>query len=218
MRRFLLFLAVFLVVASAASGVRASTDCERWFIAYKNSLAQSNAAKHLAAVKHRARRYVHRKLAALKKPKPENKPKVLRAGFVRPKMTREEALRRFNLACGDLPPENMLTTQMLEEKPKPDYLALHGDIPLENAPTKGLIAANVLPPYSSGGGSPFIPGLGGGFGGGGTAPGGPGQIPPPTDGPPPVSTVPEPGNIVLMLTGIVGAGGVARRRFARCDR
>jgi hypothetical protein len=214
MRRFLLFLAVFLVVASAASGVHASTDCERWFIAYKNALAQSNAAKHLAAAKHRARRYVHRKLAALKTP--ANKPKVLRVQ--RPKMTREEALRRFNLACGDLPPENMLTTEMLEEKPKPDYLALHGDIPLENAPTKGLIAANVLPPYSPGGGSPFVPGLGGGFGGGGTAPGGSGPNPPPTDGPPPVSAIPEPGSIVLMLTGIVGAGGVGRCRYARCDR
>src|ERR1700727_2016509 len=124
MRRLLLLLAVFLVVASAATGVHASTDCERWFIAYKNSLAQTAAAKHLIAAKHRARRYVHCKLVALQKPKPATQPKLLPARFPRPKMTREEALRRFNLACGDLPEDTPLTGQMLPvDVSKPDYLA-----------------------------------------------------------------------------------------------
>jgi PEP-CTERM motif len=226
MRRFLLSLAVLLVVASAATGVHASTDCQRWFVEYKNSLAQTNAGKHLLAAKHRAHRYIHRKLAVLHKPKPANKPRVLTARFQRPKMTREEILRRFNLACGDMP-EDMPAPQMaLEEEPKPDYLAspVHGDMLLENPPDGGLIAANVPPPSSSnGGGYNYPPGFGGGYGGGspgGLAPkvpaGGGGSTPPtgpPTS--PPVSPVPEPGSLVMMLTGIVGAAGMARRRFAR---
>jgi hypothetical protein len=228
MRRLLLFLVVFLVVASAATGVHASTDCERWFIAYKNTLAQTSAAKHLIAAKHRAHRYVHRKLAALHKPKPATRPRVLAARFQRPKMTREEALRRFNVACGDLP-DDMPTTQMVqEEEPKPDYLAhpLHGDAPIDPA-NGGFVAENVLPPIPGGGGwgsgGSYPPGSGGGYGGGGGAPGGPsphrpapptGGNPPP-DGPPPVSTVPEPGSIVLLLTGIAGAAGMVRRRLAQ---
>lgn len=265
MRRFLIFLAVFLVVASAATGVHASTDCERWFIAYKNSLAQTAAAKHLVAAKHRVHRYVHRKLAALQKPKPANKPRVLPARFPRPKMTREEALRRFNLACGDLP-EDMPTLQTVnEEEPRPDYLALpmHSDMSPDKPTDEGMIAKNVVPPSEGGGDGgwgpggfyPSGPGGFGGFGGGGTPPGttnphspgtptggnpppdappappvgppnppvGPPAPPPVTPpdppvlppDPPPVSTVPEPGSVVLVLTGIAGAAGMARRRFVR---
>jgi PEP-CTERM motif len=224
MRRFLLSLVVLLVVASAATGVHASTDCQRWFVEYKNSLAQTNAGKHLVAAKHRVHRYVHRKLAALHKPKPANKPRVLTARFQRPKMTREEILRRFNLACGDMP-EDMPSTQMVQgEDPRPDYLAspLHGNLPLENAPDGGLLAANVPPPSSSNsGGYSYPPGFGGGYGGGTPGvpaphiPGGGGTPPtgPPTS--PPVPPVPEPGSLVMMLTGIVGAAGMVRRRFAR---
>jgi hypothetical protein len=230
MRRFLVFLAVFLVVASAATGVHASTDCERWFIAYKNSLAQTTAAKHLIAAKHRAHRYVHRKLAEFHKPKPANKPTILPVRFQRPKMTREEALRRFNLACGDLPLD-MPTTQLVQaEEPKLDYLAhpLHSDMPLETMPYEGgVIAENVVPPFSPGGGGGW-PGSGGGgyppsFGGGGLPPGTPiphtpgtptGGDPPPVVVPP-ASPVPEPGSILLVLTGVAGAAGVVRRRFVR---
>jgi len=230
MRRLLLFLAVFLVVASAATGVHASTDCERWFIAYKNSIAQAQTAtaKHLVAAKHRVHRYVHRKLAALQKPKPANKPKVLDARFQRPKMTREEALRRFNLACGDLPEVLPIVPQQIvqAEVPKPDYLALHSEMPTEGPAGESLLAKNVVP-SSLGGGNEwgqsgsYPPGFGG-VGGGGLPPGksNPNNPPggnPPTDPPipPPVPPVPEPGSIVLMLTGIASAAGVARRRFAR---
>jgi PEP-CTERM motif len=226
MRRFLLFLAVLLVVASTATGVHASTDCERWFIAYKNSLAQTNAARHLAAAKRKARHYVHRKLAALHKPAPANKPKVLPARFQRPKMTREEALRRFNLACGDMPEESAVPPIAVAEDPKPSFFA-PAEMPLEDVPPAGLVAENAPPPGGgTDGGYPFAPGFGGGFGGGGTAPGAPIPHTPGTPGTPgttsnppppspPISPVPEPGSLVLMLTGIAGAAGVVRRRFAR---
>ena len=225
MRRFLLFLAVFLVVASAATGVHASTDCERWFIAYKNSLAQTAAAKHLVAAKHRVHRYVHRKLAALQKPKPANKPRVLPSRFQRPKMTREEALRRFNLACGDLPEDVPTLQTVREEQPRPDYFAplMHSDMSSEKPADEGMIAENVVPPsegggdggWGSGGFYPSGPGGFGGLGGGGTPPNTRNPGNPPSDGPPSVSPVPEPGSIVLMLTGIAGAAGIARRRFVR---
>ncbi len=233
MRRFLLYLAVFLVVASAATGVHASTDCERWFIAYKNSLAHTAAGKHLVAAKHRVHRYVHRKLAALHKPKPQNKPPLLPARFQRPKMTREEALRRFNLACGELPEDMPLTQLVQGEEPKPDYLAnpLHGDMPLDKPGDVSNLAKNVVPSTPPGGGDgwapigSYPPGFGGGFGGGGNpskphSPGTPGTPGTQTGGgnppdPPTVPSVPEPGSIVLMLTGVAGAAGVVRRRFVR---
>jgi hypothetical protein len=227
MRRLLLFLAVFLVVASAATGVHASTDCERWFIAYKNSLAQTAAAKHLIAAKHRAHRYVHRKLAAFHAPKPADKPKILPARFQRPKMTREEALHRFNLACGDMPEDAPTTEIVHEAAPKPDYLAdhLHRDVPLEKPIEGGVIAENVMPTLPPGGagwgsGGGYPPGIGGGFGGfggGGTPPGTKNPHPPgnPPPDAPPVSPVPEPGSIVLLLTGVAGAAGVVLRRFVR---
>jgi hypothetical protein len=237
MRRLLFFLVIFLVVASAATGVHASTDCQRWFIDYKNSLAQTHAVKHLLAAKHRAHRYVHRKLAALHQPKPANKPKMLPARFPRPKMTREEALRRFNLACGDMP-EDMPTQIVQEQEPAPAYLAnpLHSDMPLDKPADGGdIVAENAIPPIFPGGGGgwgssgSYPLGSGSGFGGGGGVPGSPnphnpgtppGGDPPPDVPPappvtPPVTPVPESGSIVLLLTGVVGAAGLVRRRFVR---
>src|SRR5579871_3906513 len=120
MRRFLLSLVVFLVVASAATGVHASTECERWFVQYKHALAQSKAVHKLRAADYRVRHYVHRKLAALK-PKPANKPKVLRAKVHRRPKTREEMLRSFNLACGDELPEGGTPPQLLTGEEAPPF-------------------------------------------------------------------------------------------------
>ncbi len=226
MRRFLLSLVVFLVVASAATGVHASTECERWFIAYKNTLAHSKPVHQLRAANHRLHRYIHRKLVKLTKPKPNNKPKVLRARTHRRPKTREEMLHDFQLACGDELPDGSSPDLMLksEDVPPPPPVRLDfgdgdGDGP--------LIAENALPILPPMGGYPPNEGWpgGGGFGGfgGGGYPGGPTpHIPdtPPQGGtpdppPPPASTVPEPGSIVLVLTGIAGAAGAMRRRLAR---
>ncbi len=131
MRRLLLCLVLFFVAASAATGVHASTDCERWFIAYKNSLANAKAVKKLQAAKHRMRSYIHQKLATAQKPKPANQPKLVRT-HMRPKMSRAEMLRRFNLACGDLPETSAAPQQVATEDLAPGFLSrttTHSDMP-----------------------------------------------------------------------------------------
>jgi len=228
MRRLLLSLVILLFAASAAKGVHASTDCERWFIAYKSSLAQTKAAKQLRVVKHRVRGYVHRKLATYRKPKPTGKPRVLAAHARRPKMSREEMLRHFNIACGELP--DSLPAQVLQaQEVAPDFLSgrpLHSDVAPVDVPNEGLLPPSS--PTNSGWSNPFnggVPPVFGGGGGnpGGSGPGGPGSpgLPgnpglPGGDNPPPViPPVPEPSSIVLLLTGIAGAAGVVRSRIRR---
>ncbi len=226
MRRFLLSLVIFLVVASTASGVHASTECQRWFIAYKNALAHSTPVHQLRVAHHRVRRYIHRKLATLK-PKPKTKPRVLRARkHLRPK-TRDEMLRDFKLACGDELPDGSTPPQLLKGGNLPPFPAPRPDIGLDLGEDNGpLIAANelpILPPMGAYPPNEGWPRGGGytGFGGGGY-PGEPTpKTPdtPPTGGtpdsppPPPVSTVPEPGSVVLVLTGLAGAAGMVRRRL-----
>src|SRR5215469_13056061 len=104
MRRLVFCLVLFLVTISAAKGVHAATDCEKWLNEYKNSLAHSPAAHRVQAAHHRLHRYVHRKLAVLKpKPKTTPKPRLLPARHTKPRMSKEELLKRVAEACGDLP-------------------------------------------------------------------------------------------------------------------
>jgi hypothetical protein len=223
MRRFLLSLVIFLVVASAATRVQASTECERWFIAYKNALAHSKPVHHLRAASHRLHRYIHRKLATVAKPKPK-KPRILRAHIRRVPKTREEMLRDFKLACGDELPEEPSPAPLLTGKDLPPFPSAPPDIGLDPGDgDRQLIAENVLPVLPPLEGYPpndGWPGRGGftGFGGGGY-PGSPTPhiptTPPSTPDTPPLSTVPEPGSVVLVLTGIAGAAGMVRRRLAR---
>jgi len=232
MRRLLLSLVILLFAASAAKGVHASTDCERWFIAYKSSLAQTKAAKQLRIAKHRVRGYVHRKLATYRKPRPTGKPRVLAAHARRPKMSREEMLRHFNLACGELP-DSLPAQVLLAEEVAPDFLSsrpLHSDVAQADVPNEGLLLPSS--PGNTGFSNPFNGGVppvfgGGGGGGGGGNPGGPGSPgnpgnpgnpgdPPGGDNPPPViPPVPEPSSVVLLLTGIAGAAGIVRSRIRR---
>ena len=103
MRRLLQILLLVFLVTASATGVRASTDCEKWFIAYKQQLAHTKSMQRIQAAKIRAKRYAQRKLAGYVKPKPAvHKPKLVHVSH-RPPMSREETLRHFNLACGVLP-------------------------------------------------------------------------------------------------------------------
>ncbi|WP_035347301.1 PEP-CTERM sorting domain-containing protein [Edaphobacter aggregans] len=229
MRRVVFALVILLVCASAGVRVHASTECERWIAEYRNDLAHSNAVKRANAARHRLHRYVHRKIAALTHPKPTPKPYVLPA-HRRPPMSREEMLRKFELACGDLP-EDTPALGDLPQDPMPAFLAYRkpDEMPLESD-SPGFLALAAPPSYAGGGvgyptggyGGVYPPGFGGFPGGGGThgqtpfnppATGTGGDNPPPPPPPPPTAEAPEPGSLVLMATGLAGVAGAIRRRL-----
>jgi hypothetical protein len=227
MRRVVFALVITLVCASAGVRVHAATDCERWIAEYRVALAHSNAVKRANAVRHRLHRYVHRKIAALTKPKTTSKPRVLPVRHRRPPMSREEMLRRFELACGDLPVDSPTLGELPKDDPPPVFIADRSpddDLSLGTDTPSTLLALNHAPNFAGGddsdgyGRTPYLPGVGG------LAPGGGGVRPqnPPTNGsggdvplppsPPPTAEAPEPGSLVFMATGVAGAVGAIRRR------
>jgi hypothetical protein len=222
MRRVLFALVILLVCASAATGIRvqASTDCERWIAEYRNALAHSPVVKRANVARRRLRHYVHRKIAALTKPKATSKPRVLPARFRHPKMTREEMLHRFDLACGELP-EDTLAPGDLPGSSAPAFIANHkpgGDeMPLDpgNEAPDSMIAMNQPPSYFGGGDSPSS------YGGGGIPRNPPatgsGGDDPSTLSPPalPTAEAPEPGSLLLVATGFAGAAGILQRRMRK---
>jgi hypothetical protein len=236
MRRVLFALVILLVCASAATGIRvqASTDCERWIAEYRKALAHSPVVKRANVARRRLRHYVHRKIAALTKPKATSKPRVLPARFRHPKMTREEMLHRFDLACGELP-EDTLAPGDLPGSSAPAFIANHkpgGDeMPLDpgNEAPDSMIAMNQPPSYFGGGDSPSSWGGGPGILTSGFGPYGGGGIPrnPPATGsggddpstlsPPalPTAEAPEPGSLLLVATGFAGAAGILQRRMRK---
>ena len=235
MRRVVIALVVVLVCASAATGVRvhASTECERWVAEYRNALAHSPTVKRAKAAGHRIHHYIHRKIAALTKPRPAPKPHIMPVRHRAPRMTREEMLRKFELACGDLP-EDSPTGGNLPQDPVPTFISdakPGGDLPLDlEDDTPGMLLAMNQPPsyaggYPSGGepGFSMPPGFGGFPGGGGPhghTPSNPpvegttgdNPLPPTPPPPPPIAEAPEPGSLLLMATGLLGAAGVVRGR------
>jgi hypothetical protein len=229
MRRLIYFLLLVLFVSASATGVNASTDCERWFVAYRQELAHTRSVQRIAAAKRRARLYAQRKLAGYV-PKP--KPKVVLASA--PRMTRKQTLHHFDLACGVLPEDEADGPLIAEESPAPfqPERPLNDGVDLLPNGFNEMIAQNDVPPppegyspgYPSGGGPPIYapPFTGGVTPPGPRTPGTPGPPAPPPDSPPPPTVpptppgapeVPEPASYVLLLTGMVGAAGACRSRF-----
>jgi hypothetical protein len=217
-RRVLLFLIVVFLVTGSATGVHASTDCQRWFDAYKQQLAHSQAVKRLHAAKLRAQRYAQMKLAGYVKPKPVARPH--RPYPRRPRMTRAEALRRLNLACGVLP-EDQGDQPMLKKEMSADFSSQRSFelLPVLDSEDQQMIASNIPPPFLFAGadtsktlvgmppsysppmwGNPGIPSHV-------VFPGGAAPLPPA------LTSVPEPENLVLLLTGLIGGAGMIRRRM-----
>src|SRR5260370_34131603 len=104
LRKLQLLLLLVLIAGTTETGVRASTDCERWIASYKAELAHAKALKRLAAAKGRVKRLAQRKLATYVKRPTARKP--MRTHFVRPKYTRQQMMDRFNVLCGELPMNN----------------------------------------------------------------------------------------------------------------
>jgi PEP-CTERM motif len=217
MRRLVYFLILVLVVGVSATGVSASTDCERWFAEYHSELVHSQQVQRLAAAKRRAKRYAMRKLAGYVKPAP--KPNLTPVHHIPrgPRMSPHDALHKVELACGILPEETGSQPLLSEEEPAefipdltpadevgllPGFDGPGTLLPEESVPTAPVFSE--APP-----GAPGIPG------GGAPIYTPPFTTPPHTStvAPPPPPVVPEPSSFVLLLTGFAGAAGVVRRRF-----
>ena len=219
-RKLQLLLLLLLVAGTTETGMRASTDCERWMAAYKAQLAHTKAARRIQIAHERVKKVAQRKLANYVQ-KPAS-PKVVPVHAVRPKYTRQQMLDRFNIACGDLPADTLVEANKTPAGFPAEMVSYEPVAPV-GSDDGGLIPSGDVPPYTPpaigggngpGGGAILPPIYGGGGGGGGSTGGGGGtNPPPPTPPPPPPPQVPEPGTLVLMLTGAAGAAGAIRRRM-----
>jgi hypothetical protein len=186
MRRLIYFVILVLAVGVSATGVSASTDCERWFAEYHSQLMHTQQVQRLAAAKRRAKRYAMRKLAGYVRPvaKPSVIPVHLHRG---PRMSPYDALHKVELACGVLPEDSPDQPLIAEEQPGefipdqtlPDETGL---LPGFDGPgtlvpdggSQGPVFSEIPPSYPDGGPPIYTPPFTSPIGGGLSTPGGPG--------------------------------------------
>lgn len=221
-KRTLIFASLFAITSVAGlKSVAASTDCDKWLRQYQEELANAAPVKH---VLHHVHHLVHRtqpkpKVAVLAIP-PVHRPVV-------PRLTPAEMLKRFHVLCDTPEEQAAVTPQEVTDfivpaavAPPPTEIASAVVPPLPGAP---IAATSPVQPVT-----PIIPPPPGGAPGlpipvspsqpvspgqpGGPYPVGPGQPAPPTTPITPVAPTPEPGSIVLMLTGLAGIATKAFRR------
>lgn len=194
-----------LLVAASVGGAKtlaaASPDCARWIKEYQQGLARRAVLgkKHVVKAAHK-----------LIVPRPHLQHASTTPARVRPpKLSPAEMLKRFKVLCGeDLPDEVM-----------PASFVPTG---LEDAmvPTQDVPDDNTIATLTGTAPSPFVPGSGtgttgtgtngGGTNGGGTTGGTP--TTPIVPVPPIIAPVPEPGTLVLLLTGLGAIPAVLRLR------
>lgn len=179
-KRTIRWVAAAVVLCSAMSCVAPvlyASDCSRWIAEYKQGILQRRAARRLRAAKYRLTALVHPAQPA--HPHPKRRP-----------MGPLEALRRFQIDCGDietpeaaprLPSVPVLPTPLIAqfpELPPPDLGFPAPTEVAENVPPLQQVPSNVVPIES---------------------------VPTP-------SPVPEPTSLALVLTGALASAALVRRR------
>jgi hypothetical protein len=194
MRNSALVTAVLLIAVGGgcAESVANSPECERWIADYRQKLAESRPVQEVATRQHALKKYVHRQIGQMT----NNKPKLVRTASprdpLRPALTPQQMVKRFQVMCGDLPPAQMagLVPPIAPAGPPIAPLLVPG-----SPQTPATATSTPFVP-----GSPIIPT--GPVGASTPPPSGP-PTPPPIPPPdtPPAPPVPEPAGVVLMLAG-----------------
>lgn len=174
---------VFCSAMSCVAPVLYASDCSRWVAEYKQGILQRRAAKRLRAAKYRLTTLVHPAQPVHRHP-------------LRRPMGPLEALRRFQIDCGDLEtPDLAPRTPSVPLMPKP-LLVEFPETPPPDLPIPALTqVAEEVPPLAD------VP-----------------TTSTPVESVPTPSPVPEPGSVYLVFTGIIVAAGISRQRTTQRAR